>query len=293
VVDGSRTQVLPPAGPAEAVVLPASARKQAEGENFPVALRVLPRRLRRGLVALYDYARYVDDLGDEFDGDRPAALARAAEIVRGGETGPDVPGPLAGAAVLREDYGVATEELLNLVQANIIDQQVSRYGTFDDLLDYCRLSANPVGRAVLAIAGAGGEERIELSDRICTGLQIIEHIQDVGEDFRAGRVYLPQTDLRRFAVTDAMLAGPNASRSLQDVIRYETDRAVAYLEAGAPLVSSLHGWPRIAVSAFLAGGRAAADTVRRAGYDVLGHDCSPPKRAVARAYLRATVRTPG
>jgi phytoene/squalene synthetase len=222
-----------------------------------------------------------------------AALHRAAEIVRSGCTGPDIPAALAGAALLREHYGVAADDLLNLVQANIIDQQVDRYPTFADLLDYCRLSANPVGRAVLAIAGANGDERIELSDRICTGLQIIEHLQDVGEDYRAGRVYLPQTDLHRFSVTEPMLSADSAPPPLKDLIRYETDRAVAYLNAGAPLVSVLHGWPRLAVSAFLAGGRAAAQTVRRAGYDVLGRDCSPPKRAVARAYLRATVRTPG
>jgi len=275
------------------VELPRRARKQAGGENFPVALRVLPRDLRRGLVTLYDYARYVDDLGDEFAGDRLAALDRVAVIVRSGATGPDVPAALAGATLLREHYGVAAEDLLNLVQANVVDQRVTRYQTFADLLDYCRLSANPVGRAVLAIAGADTGERIELSDRICTGLQIIEHLQDVGEDFRAGRVYLPQTDLRRFSVTESMLSAGTASPPLRDVIRYETDRAVAYLNAGAPLVSALRGWPRLAVSAFLAGGRAAAATVRRADYDVLGRDCSPPKRAVARAYLRATVRTPG
>ena len=292
MADSSVSGVFTSATSAE-VELPRHARKQAGGENFPVALRVLPRELRRGLVTLYDYARYVDDLGDEFDGDRVAALHRAAEIVRSGCTGPDIPAALAGAALLREHYGVAADDLLNLVQANIIDQQVDRYPTFADLLDYCRLSANPVGRAVLAIAGANGDERIELSDRICTGLQIIEHLQDVGEDYRAGRVYLPQTDLHRFSVTEPMLSADSAPPPLKDLIRYETDRAVAYLNAGAPLVSVLHGWPRLAVSAFLAGGRAAAQTVRRAGYDVLGRDCSPPKRAVARAYLRATVRTPG
>lgn len=278
-------------GPAS---LPAGARKRIEGENFPVALRVLPRRWRRALESLYAYARYVDDIGDEFDGPRVAALNHVADEVRllyaGGR--PTL-AAVAGLAVLRTDHAVPAQPFLDLVRANLADQQVTRYRTFAELRAYCALSADPVGRVVLRIAGTAAEHLVALSDRICTGLQIIEHIQDVGEDYRAGRIYLPQRDMARFGVPEQALGRPSAEPRLRELLRYQTDRAVAHLEAGAPLVCALHGAARIAVSGFLAGGRAAASTVRAAGYDVLARDCSPPKRSVAAAYLRAIVRTAG
>ena len=278
-------------GPLE---LPQRPRKQIDGENFPVALRVLPRRWRRGLTALYAYARYVDDIGDEFDGPRVAALRQIAgevELLYAGGR-PTIPA-VAGLAGLRAEFGVPAEPLLDLVRANIADQRVDRYATLAELLDYCALSANPVGRVVLRIAGADASHLVALSDRICTGLQIIEHIQDVGEDYHAGRIYLPQQDMSRFGVPEEALGRPSADTRLRDLLRFQTDRAVAYLESGAPLVSALHGAARIAVSGFLAGGRAAARTVRAAGYDVLAHDCSPPARSIAAAYLRAIVKTAG
>jgi squalene synthase HpnC len=291
---GGSSTVSVPAADGGPLVLPAGARKQIDGENFPVAMRVLPARLRRGLLALYAYARYVDDIGDEFDGPRVEALHRIADQVRllyaGGR--PDLP-VVAGLSVLRDAHGVPAQPFLDLIRANIVDQQVSRYPTFADLVAYCRLSADPVGRVVLHLVGRPAEHLITLSDRICTGLQIIEHLQDVGEDYRAGRIYLPQHDLRRYGVAEPALGEPRASAPLRALLRYQTDRAVAYLNAGAPLVSALHGWGRLAVAGFLAGGRAAAGAIRAADYDVLGHDCSPSKRGIAAAYLRATVRTPG
>lgn len=274
--------------------LPAAPRKRIDGENFPVAMRILPSRLRRGLLALYAYARYVDDIGDEFDGPRVRALERIADEVRllydGGL--PTLPA-VSGLAVLRDEHRVPADPFLDLIEANIADQRVSRYPTFADLLDYCRLSANPVGRVVLRIVGADAEHLAELSDRICTGLQIIEHVQDVGEDYRAGRIYLPQQDMARFGVPEQALGAAHVSAELTDLLRYQIDRAVAYLDAGAPLVSALHGAARIAVAGFVAGGRAAATTVRDAGYDVLARECSPPKRTIVSAYLRATIRTAG
>lgn len=276
------------------LVLPATARKHIDEENFPVAMRMLPSRLRRGLLALYSYARYVDDIGDEFDGPRVAALQQIADQVRllyaGGR--PELP-VAAGLSVLRDEHGVPAQPFLDLIRANIMDQQVSRYPAFADLLAYCRLSADPVGRVVLHLVGRPAGHLIALSDRVCTGLQIIEHLQDVGEDYRAGRVYLPQQDLRRFGVAESEFGEPRASAELRALVRYQTDRAVAYLNAGAPLVSALHGWGRLAVAGFLAGGRAAAGAIRAADYDVLAHQCSPSKRGIAAAYLRATVRTPG
>jgi len=267
---------------------------KARDENFPVALRCLPRDARRYLEALYTYARYVDDLGDAFTGDRAAALHAVAEDLHrlyDGRT-PQLPA-VAGLAGLVRDRGVPREPFLALVEANLVDQEVTRYETFEDLLGYCTLSANPVGTVVLHVFGYADADRIALSDRVCTGLQLLEHWQDVAEDHRAGRVYLPQEDLRRFGVSEAMLDADSASTELRALLRFETDRALAWLSSGSFLVSTLHGWARLAVSGYVAGGRAAAAALRAADHDSLSSVPKPSTTGVLGAWLGGLVRRPG
>ncbi|MGW0231254.1 squalene synthase HpnC [Actinopolymorpha singaporensis] len=285
------------AGVEGAVGVGASPLDKAAGENFPVALRVLPPRLRRHLNALYCYARYVDDLGDEAPGDRTAALHEVADQVRrlydGAGGGADVTDPVvAGLRPMVAEVGVPADPFLRLVEANLVDQQVTRY-TFAELLDYCRLSANPVGEVVLHIFGVATPERIEMSDHLCTGLQLVEHWQDVAEDRRSGRVYLPQEDLRLFGVSEEDLDAPQAGEAVRALLAFETGRALAYLEAGALLLPSLRGWARLAVSGYLAGGRAAAAAIARAGHDTLSGTPRARSRQVAAAWLRASLRSPG
>jgi squalene synthase HpnC len=262
------------------------------GENFPVALRVLPAQVRADLVAVYRYARYVDDLGDELPGDREVALKTAAEDVRAVYAGEAPQSPeVAGIRGLARR--VPQEPWLRLVEANLLDQRQDRYPTFEDLVDYCVLSANPVGEIVLHVFGQATPERVALSDRICTGLQIVEHLQDIGEDYRAGRIYLPGEDLARFGVDESALARPRADPALRALLAFETDRALAWLNSGAMLVPTLRGWARVAVSAYLNGGRAAAAGLRRAGFDPLAGVPKPTKREVAATWLRESVRRPG
>ncbi|MET9021765.1 squalene synthase HpnC [Actinopolymorpha sp. NPDC004070] len=270
-----------------------SALDKAANENFPVALRLLPVWIRRQLNALYCYARYVDDLGDEAAGDRTAALRDVAAQVRRVYDGGEVTDPVvAGLRPLVTEAGVPADPFLRLVEANLVDQRVTRY-TFAELLDYCGLSANPVGEVVLHIFGAATPERIELSDHLCTGLQLIEHWQDVAEDRRRGRVYLPQEDLRLFGVREQDLDLPRASEAVRALLAFETGRALAYLDAGALLLPSLRGWARLAVSGYLAGGRAAAAAIARAGHDTLSGTPRAGRGQVAAAWLRASVRSPG
>jgi len=268
--------------------------EKARDENFPVALRCLPRDARRDLEALYTYARYVDDLGDAFTGDRTAALHAVSQDVHRlyDGTAPELPA-VAGLAGLVRDHHVPPDPFLALVEANLVDQEVTRYETFEDLLGYCTLSANPVGNVVLHVFGYADADRIALSDRVCTGLQLLEHWQDVAEDHRAGRVYLPQEDLRRFGVTEAMLAADSASPELRALLRFETDRALAWLSSGAFLVSTLHGWARLAVSGYVAGGRAAAAALRAADHDSLSSVPKPSTAGVLGAWLGGLVRRPG
>ena len=270
----------------------------ASGENFPVALRVLPWARRRHLTALYCFARLTDDLGDEAretgqaDADLRLRLldelAADVDLIYAGGT-PQSPVMRAMADTVRE-CGVPAQPLLDLIQANRQDQRVARYRTFAELARYCELSADPVGRIVLYIFGVATPERIELSDHVCTALQLAEHWQDVAEDLGRGRIYLPAEDLERFGCTEADLAGPTAGPAVRELMRFEVDRASALLDDGAPLVGTLHGTARLAVAGYLAGGRAALAAIRACRYDVLAGTPKPGRpRLVAelvKTYLR-------
>lgn len=270
------------------------------GENFPVALRVLPADTRRHLLALYRYARFLDDLGDEpqpgLTGpeERLAALdefeQRLRMLYRGEAACHPVLDELAGTIV---ECDLPIAPLLRLIEANRMDQIATRYGTFDQLLEYCQHSADPVGELVLGVFGQVTPERIALSDRICTALQIIEHLQDVRQDWRRGRLYLPKEDLDRFGVALSDLDRPHAGQALRHLIGFESERARAFLESGAPLVSTLRGWARLAVSGYVAGGRAALDAIERAGYDPLPGPPRADRSQIFATWLRATVRSAG
>jgi squalene synthase HpnC len=260
-----------------------------EQENFPTALRLLPKPIRQDLMAIYWYARLVDDIGDEADGDRLALLdALERDVWRIWRSTPVHPivGTIA-ATVLR--HRIPPEPLLRLIEANRQDQTTSRYPRFADLLSYCELSANPVGHLVLHVFGAMTPAHRHLSDQICTGLQLVEHCQDVAEDLRRGRVYLPQEDLARFGVTEHDLAKPAATAEVRALMRFQTRRARQHLGRGAPLVGRL-GWPgRLAVAGFVGGGRAATDALAAAGFDPLPHAPRPRRlRVVAHTLIAFT-----
>jgi squalene synthase HpnC len=275
---------------ADAVPRAPSAREvmaRAEGENFPVASRALPRRVRAHMLAVYGFARLVDELGDSAPGDRLAALDwLERELQRTYDGNPEHP-LMARLAVTVRECALPREPFERLIEANRTDQSVSRYETWQQLRGYCALSADPVGEIVLGIFGKATPARIALSDSICTALQLAEHCQDVAEDFAAGRVYLPAEDLARFGATTADI-DPRAEcddTALRAVLAFEVQRARALLDDGAPLVGELRGRERLAVAAFLAGGRAALEAIERARYDVL----SGPPRASGWRRLRALV----
>lgn len=277
------------AAPAQAIT--ARAAGQAAGENFPVALRMLPRRHRRHLAAVYGFARSADDMGDEAPPPQRLALLDALAADIGRLYAADGEGPRLGVvralAPTVAECEIPRQPFLDLIAANRQDQAVTRYRTFGDLLGYCRLSANPVGRIVLHVFGVATPEREVLSDRICTALQLAEHWQDVAEDLRAGRVYLPGEDMDRFGCTEADLAAPAAGPAVRALLEFETTRARALLDAGAPLTSTLRGAARAAVAGYVAGGRAALAAIAGRGHDVLTTTPRPRKRRVAAELLRA------
>jgi squalene synthase HpnC len=269
----------------------ASWEHREAGENFPVALGVLPRGHREHLHAIYGYARFVDELGDSYAGDRVAALTDLREHVhalwRGEAPSVDV---LRRLAPTVRACHLSEEPFQRLIEANLVDQTVTTYATFQDLVGYCRLSADPVGRMVLEVFGQSSPDRVALSDQVCTALQIVEHLQDVGEDRRAGRVYLPQESLSDYGVLDSDLDAPHASAALRRVVLAETDRAEAMFREGSRLVGELRGWARLAVAGFVAGGLATVAALRRTEGDVLSTLASPAKADVLKHALPLVLR---
>jgi squalene synthase HpnC len=242
-------------------------------------------------MAVYGFARLVDDIGD---GDLAPGGADARLL---GVSGADAEDRLvlldAFEADLRRVFdGTPSHPLLRrlqptvrrhaltpgpflgLIAANRQDQLVGRYETYDDLLAYCELSANPVGRLVLAVTGTGTPERVRRSDAVCTALQIVEHLQDVAEDLRRDRIYLPAEDMKRFHVDETDLAAKTAGASVRALVAYEAERARNLLNEGTPLVGSVHGRLKLLLAGFVAGGRAAVEAIAAAEYDVL---TGPPK----------------
>ena len=282
---------------------------KAADENFPVAPFFLPRAWRDDLMAVYGFARLVDDIGDgdlapggadarllgvspEGTDDRLVVLdAFEADLHRVFDSTPRHPLLRALQPTVRR-RGLTPEPFLGLIQANRQDQLVTRYETYDDLLAYCELSANPVGRLVLAITGTATPERIRLSDAVCTGLQIVEHLQDVGEDLRQGRVYLPAEDMKQFHVQESDLAAPTAGASVRALVAFEAERALGLLNEGTPLVGSVHGRLKLLLAGFVAGGKAAVTAIAAVSYDVLPGPPKPTKLRLLRE-VGATLRGEG
>ena len=281
----------------------AAAADQAAGENFPVALRLLPTRYRKRLEAVYGFARAVDDMGDEAPpGDRArlldeleADLGRLYQFqdaaLRDGSAPPGpaldgtVPpriGVIRALAPAVAECAIPQQPFIDLIKANRQDQVVTRYPTFGDLAGYCELSANPVGRIVLYVFGVATPDRIAASDRVCTALQLAEHWQDVAEDFAAGRIYLPGEDMDRFGCQEADLAGDRAAPHHKKQLAFEVRRARELVDDGAPLVGNLRGAARVAVAGYVAGGRAALAAIAAAGYDVLRATPRPQRSRIAR-----------
>jgi squalene synthase HpnC len=263
---------------------PAAVMAQAPSENFPVANRLLPAGVRGDLLAIYGFARLVDDAGDEAPGDRLALLDDLErDIERAFEREGTAANPLIAAlGPTIANHSLPIEPFRRLIEANRRDQEVHRYGTFEELVGYCALSADPVGELVLRVFEAATPERIALSNRVCTGLQLVEHWQDVAEDYGRGRVYLPAEDLERFGVAEQELGGCTATSGFKRLMAFEVARARRLLAEGAPLIRTLSGRAAFAVAAFVAGGRSALAAIERADFDVLGS--RPRPGAALRAY---------
>jgi squalene synthase HpnC len=230
---------------------------RASTENFSVASLVLGKATRDHLLAIYGFARLVDQLGDEVEGDRLAHLDwLEADLDRAYDGNAEHPLMHRLSPTLHR-FDLPRDPFLRLIEANRRDQEQTVYRTFDELLEYCDLSANPVGELVLHVFAAATAARVVLSNQICTALQLVEHWQDVDEDYGRGRIYIPAEDLERFSVA----AGEFHGAAFKRLMSFEIARARALLDEGAPLVGTLRGRARLAIAGYVGGGRAALDAL--------------------------------
>ncbi|HEY2235789.1 MAG TPA: squalene synthase HpnC [Candidatus Angelobacter sp.] len=240
-------------------------------ENFSVATWFLPKRLRQHFYNVYAYCRISDDLGDEV-GDPQQSL----ELLDQWETelnacyagSPRHPVLVALAETVKQ-FGIPQHEFSDLLIAFRHDQTVTRFETFDDVLAYCRYSANPVGHLVLYLCGYSDAERQQLSDYTCTALQLANFWQDVFVDYGKGRIYLPLEDLRRFGVTGEDIAGRRATPQFVAMMKFEIERAREWFASGLPLVKMVNRELAIDLELFSRGGQEILNAIERQGFDVL------------------------
>jgi squalene synthase HpnC len=295
----------------------ATVARRARTENFPVASLLFPRRLRPHLRAVYGFARLVDILGDELLGgssegpegwrfqdsalDGGAGEARTSSMAAPtsgaagdrldalDELGREVEACYSGEPtwpVMRvlqptiREFDLPREPFLRLIEANRMDQRISSYETWEDVKEYCRHSADPVGRLVLGLLGlADDAQLVAYSDDVCTGLQLVNFLQDVPRDLALGRVYLPQEDVRRFGVR----ALDRPSPELRELLEYEAARAIWFLRSGEDLRELIGGRVGRAVALFARGGLAALDALERANWDIFTQRPRPSRTRLALA----------
>ena len=260
---------------------------RAAGENFPVGSVLFPRQLRPHIRALYCYARLVDELGDAYAGDRLAALDELERELDAAFAGEATWPVLRNVQPTIREFDLPREPFLRLIEANRMDQRVSEYATWADVKHYCNHSADPCGRLVLGVLRQLDDaELVAASDSVCTGLQLVNFLQDVPRDLELGRVYLPAEDRRTFG--DPPLDRP--SEELRGLLRFEAQRAVELLAAGEVLRERIGGRLGRAVALFSRGGLAALDALESAGWDIFSGRPRPSRARLAREAAIVLVR---
>lgn len=241
-------------------------------ENFPVASLLLPAEFRHPVALIYRFAREADDFADE--GDLPDAVRLQSLENFGRELGRIEAGTAPGiawfadlAAIIRT-YRLPLDAFRDLLSAFAQDVVKKRYADYGEILDYCRRSANPVGRLLLVLFGSATPGNLARSDAICSSLQLINFLQDVAIDWRMGRVYLPQEELARFGVSERQIADGDAGAGWERLMAYQIDRTRGLLMSGAPLGRALKGRVGLEIRMIVAGGARILDKIERVRGDV-------------------------
>jgi squalene synthase HpnC len=263
-------------------------------ENFPVASLLLPRHLRAPVRAIYRFARTADDIADEGDASAATRLQQLADLagqLDAIERGTQNDWPDLAEAIAR--HRLPVELLRDLLSAFRQDCTVHRYADYAELLDYCRRSANPVGRLMLALFRRDEIALVACSDAICTGLQLVNFWQDIALDWTKGRVYLPQSEMQRFGIAEEAIAQGRADGRWSELVRAQTARASALLRDGLPLAAALGGRIGIELRLVVEGGLAIAERIDAADGDVFRHRPTLRTRDWLRLPLHALAKQVG
>ena len=259
-------------------------------ENFSIGSWLLPRSTRKHFYSIYAFCRFVDDLGDEFEGDRMRALDFwEQEIERCYSGAPTHPYMIALQETI-STFDIPREPFEKLIVANRMDQIATRYPTYADLDFYCHHSANPVGHLVLYVCGYRDSERQRLSDFTCTALQLANFWQDVSRDYVMGRIYIPLEDMERFGYSEQELARAEATDAFRELMSYEVNRARDLFHSGLKLIDTLAGRIKLNVALFSLGGMKVLDAIERQRFDVLSRRPEVSKAAKTRLMASAVIR---
>ncbi|MEI8034612.1 MAG: squalene synthase HpnC [Betaproteobacteria bacterium] len=241
-------------------------------ENFPVASCLLPRRFRRPVQLIYRFARQADDFADEGDWSVDERLALLKTFGAGLKAIKDGKSPLIGwfddLGEVIHDYNLPITLFEDLLSAFAQDVTKSRYQDFTELSDYCRRSANPVGRLLLCLYGQASDQHNAWSDAICTSLQLINFWQDVAIDYQKNRIYFPQCDMNQFGITEKDLQQPPQSKAWQALMQFQTERAAALMQSGKPLAHALPGRLGMELRMIVAGGERILQKIKAVEFDV-------------------------
>lgn len=291
-----RVQSSPQPGPVRLDEAQRYCRSLAKGhyENFVVGSILVPRKLMQNTYNLYAFCRHSDDLADE-TGDPSLSLELLREwredLRRCYSGSPRHPILIALRTTINT-FEIPIEPFEDLLSAFEQDCRVTRYGSYLDLLDYCRRSANPVGRLFLWLFGYKDIERCELSDRICTGLQLANFWQDVASDFARGRVYIPREDMEAYGCTESEIADRNLTPSFAELMKFEVERTEEVFRSGAALPAMLDSRLGMDVELFRRAGLALLGAIRKINYDVLAHRPTLSKVEKAGLLLGCVLRRP-
>ncbi len=260
-------------------------------ENFSVGTRLIPGELRKHFYSLYAFCRGVDDLGDEAEGDRIALLDEWEKQLKLCYSGsPTHPFFIALKETI-EQFDIPLEPFERLIEANRRDQIVLKHPDYDELLDYCDHSANPVGHLVLYIFGHREPELHSLANNTCTALQLANFWQDVERDYKIGRIYLPAEDMERFGVTEQMIQNREATPEFRSLMRFQVDRTRELFIKGYELVHRVKGQAKIDLALFTGGGLTVLREIEKLDYDVLTTRPKVSKIAKIRLLVSAYTRT--
>ena len=244
-------------------------------ENFPVASILLPKHLRRAVEIIYHFAREADDIADEGDLSNEERLAKLEEFraeLQRIECNEQPLTPLfAAVAEIVQKHQLPIQLLHDLLDAFSQDVVKKRYANFDELMDYCRRSANPVGRLLLHLYDAATPQNLIYSDHICSSLQLINFWQDIEKDYQIARIYLPQDEMARFGVSETQISNGSVDKAWQELMQFQVQRARDMMRSGAPLGSILSGRIGLEMRLIIAGGNRILSKLASAKYDVFKH----------------------